>query len=257
MKQLLLIIGLLAVLSFILMQLQQRVVAVTVGVEPPGAFMHALKTCTKGTFTDKQNARVTEYSIKRLLPNGRCEYTITETNDFSDKKDYETAKLFANGFLDMATSMAKQNNQEVPKDLPSADDMLKLAEQEKQVTVCKLSKQERDDLYKAWSMHDDKNPPPKVSKDGVSFTFDSSKMSSYSNLMIKYSQGPCTETDNDSAKQPEKTYACEYSDTTCYWKDFGNGASTMSCSKENPNVAAFKLMDKVKEHVKKGMCSLI
>ena len=268
MKQLLIVLGILTLISFVLIQLQQHVLAATAGVEPSKEIITAIKNCTKGQYKNKsQFSYIQEYNIKGLLPNGRCEFVVTSYTDFTDTKAYENAKIVMGGFSDMAVSMAKEQGKKVPKGalkLPSQAEMIKMTEENKDVMTCKLSKKERDDLYKAWSLHDDKNPLPKLDKNGhiQSFSFDTSKMSSYSNLMFNYAQGPCE--DKNSGWQIEgtksrKKYACEYADTTCYITiyDTNSGeASTMSCTGDDKH-DTFGLMDKVKKHAKAGMCSLI
>lgn len=267
MKQLLIVLGILTLLSFVLIQLQQHVLAVTAGVEPSKEIITAIKNCTKGQYKNKnQFSYIQEYNIKGLLPNGRCEFVVTSYTDFNDKKAYENAQIVMGGFSDMAVSMAKEQGKKVPKEalkLPTQEEMIKMTEENKDVMTCKLSKKERDDLYSAWALHDDKNPPPKLDKDGhiQSFSFNSSKMSSYSNLMMNYSQGPCEDKNSgiQFSEKPKsiKKYACEYADTTCYITIYelktGEGSS-MSCSGEEKH-DTFGLMDKVKKHAKAGMCS--
>ena len=116
----------------------------------------------------------------------------------------------------------KNKGKKVPKgalNLPSQAEMIKMTEENKDVMTCKLSKKERDDLYSAWALHDDKNPPPKLDKDGhiQSFSFNQSKMSSYSNLMMNYSQGLCEDKNGgiQFSEKPKlkKKICCEYADT--------------------------------------------
>lgn len=265
MKQLLIVLAILSVLSFILIQLQQYVLAVTVGIEPSKEVITAIKNCTKGTHKEKTKySFVTEYTIKGLLPNGRCEFVQTSYTDFTDKEAYDNAMKVYSGFADMVMSMDNKKGQtsQKPK-LPTQAEMIKMSQEDKDIMVCKLSKTERDNLYNAWAKHDDKNPPAKVSENGISFSFDSSKMSSYDNLMMAYAQGPCSSGKNDEmtvgGEKPKsvKKYACEYADTTCYLTlyNFSSGESaSMSCTGDR---SSFDLLDKVKQHAKSGMCSLI
>lgn len=235
--------------------------AIVVGVEPPASYINNLKTCTKSTLKKTDNGMVQEYTIKGLLPNGRCEVSMSYYTDFSDPKVYEGFKSMAKSFAGMAKDMAKDKN--IPdikdSDFPSQQEMIEQGKKEKQITVCKFSKDERTALYNAYQKHDSKNPPAKVENGNISFSFDSSKMSSYDKLMMKLNGGPCSTYDakDISSANKEKRYACEYADTTCYWTDLGNGASTMSCTNEPEGVSTFKLMDKVKQHVKAGMCQEI
>ena len=259
MKKILIILGILLALSFIVVQLQQYVSAITVGIEPPAVFMNNLKNCTKGTFKDTTNkSMINEYTIKGLLPNGRCEFTRISYTDYSNRETYEAAKKMLGSFAEIAESMAKGHGQKYEKtsEFPSQAEMIKMTQDEKDIMTCKLSKDEINMLYQAWQKHDDKNPPAKVTENEISFSWSSSKMSSYDYLMMKFAGGPCSSS-NDNTPSSAKKYSCEYADTTCYWTDMGNGASTMQCTKENSNISTFKLMDKVKEHVKAGYCQEI
>lgn len=263
MKKTIILLIILSILSIITVQLQQYVLAVTMGIEPPAAYMNNLKTCTPGTFNDKQSSMVMEYSIKGLLSTGRCDVIITSYTDFSDPEDYKTAKEMLGGFIGMAESMAKESGQEFDKSaIPSTDEILKMAQNEKYIVHCKFSQVERNELYSAWQKHDGKNKPAqKTANGGYSFSWDSSKMSSYENLMFKLSQGPCENysSSEEQSTSKSKKYACEYADTTCYWTSFGENSNggMMQCTKENPNADTFKVMDKVKEHVKAGYCEQI
>lgn len=265
MKKVLIILGVLLILSFIVFQLQQYVAAITVGIEPPAEFMNALKTCTQGTYKDTNNKSMSiEYVIKGKLPNGRCEYTRTSYTDFSNKETYEAAKKMLGGFAQMAEDMAKQQGQkfEKPVEFPSQEEMIKMTQDEKDIMTCKLSQTEIDMLYEAWQKHDDKNPPAKITENEVSFSWDSSQMSTYDHLMIKLASGPCSSSNEQTSPNEKiKKYACEYADTTCYItitkiQDGGEG-STMRCTNENPDVSTSNLIYKVKEHAEAGYCEEI
>ena len=259
MKKVLYILFVLIVLSFIVFQLQQYVSAVTLGNEPPAEYINKLKTCTPGTVKAQKGAMITEYSVKGMLPNGRCNVTITSYSDFSNKEDYEQAKELFGGFVDMFESMSKNAGKAFDRSkIPSADEVLKMAENEKDVLNCKFSKSERDALVTAWAKHDDKNPPPQKIDGGYSYSWDSSKMSSYDALMIEVSQGPCetlsTGADNDSKNW--KKFACEYADTTCYIRISSNNSAAMHCTKDAPQgVSMLDFISTVKKHAQSGMCS--
>lgn len=268
MKKIVILLGLFGIILF---AINQYVSAVTVGVEAPKSFMENLRLCKKGSFKEiSQNSLVSEYEIMGLTPNGRCEFSRTTYSDFTNKDAYEGAISAYKGFYDMVASMAKQQNSFVPDmKLPSQDEMIKSALDEKDILICKLSKDEREALYQAWAKHDDKNPPAKYVNNGnrteYSFSFSTDKMSSYDNLMMKYAQGPCSEDKdnamklNDKAPSSIKKYACEYADTTCYltlYKYNGEqseGAS-MSCTGDRES---FGLIDRVKKHAKAGMCEVL
>ena len=63
MKQLLIVLGVLVILSLVLMQLQQYVLAVTAGVEPTKEIITAIKNCTKGQYKDKSQF---SYPFRRI-----------------------------------------------------------------------------------------------------------------------------------------------------------------------------------------------
>jgi uncharacterized protein YxeA len=259
MKKVLIILGLLAILSVLVFGIQQIASAITLGSEPPVQFINNVKSCTKSTFSTKNMSAITEYNIKGLNSEERCEFSITTTYDFTNKDNYDAAMNVLSGFRNMAKSMAEQSGQKWDNpDLPSQKEFVEMMKNEKEITVCKLSQRERNDLYSAYQKHDGKNPPPVVTKDSYSFSFDSSKISSYDQLMMTYSSGPCRQLENNKTpKQTEKRYSCEYKDTTCYYtKYFENGkpsgVTTMKCTVEKGD--SFKLMDVVKGHVDSGMC---
>lgn len=253
MKKNLMIIGLISILLT-----GSLVYAITLGVEPPASYINNLKTCTKSTITQK-DAVVSEYTIKGLLPNGRCEVYMSSYTNFEDPKVYEGFKTMSKAFAGMAKDMAKDKN--IPdikeSDIPTQQEMIIQGKKEKQITVCKFSRSEREALYNAYQKHDSKNPPAKFENGNISFSFDTNKMSSYDNLMMKLNNGPCTTYEGTvSSSKKEKKYACEYSDTTCYWTVLKNGGS-MSCTNEPKSGSTFDIMDKVEEHVKAGMCQEI
>ena len=262
MKKILIILGILIILSFIVLQLQQFVSAVTLGIEPPANFMNALRSCTVGKYKDTNNkSMISEYYIKGILPNGRCEFTRTSYTDFSNKETYETAKRILGDFAEMAESMAKEQSQkfEKPTGFPSQEEMIKMTQEEKDIMTCKLSKNEINMLYEAWQKHDDKNAPAKVTDNEISFSWSSSKMSSFDGLMMRFSSGPCTSSNDatGSTNAISKKYACEYADTTCYitiltYNDGTEGA-TMTCTYE-PEGVNHSRISKVKEHAKSGLC---
>jgi len=247
MKKSFIILSVLSILSFCAFQIQQYAQAVVIGKEPPSIFINNLKNCTKSSLTDK-GSTIDEYIIKGTLPNGRCEVIISSYTNFADNKVYANYKTMAKSI----GKMAKANIQD--SDIPTQQQMIEQGKKEKDITICKLSQDERNALYNAYQKHDSKNPPAKMDDKGnMSFSFDSSKISSYDKLMLLYSNGPCTTPENE---HKEKRYVCEYADTTCYYSKQDNGISSMKCTKEPPQ-DSFKFMDTVQKHVESGMCQLI
>ena len=97
--------------------------------------------------------------------------------------------------------------------------MIKQGLEEKNILLCKFSAKERDQLYVAYQMHDDKATTITKKPDGsTSYSFDSKNMGSYDKLMMNLAQGPCTDMTPDTVKVNGKSekYSCEYADTTCY-----------------------------------------
>ncbi len=240
--------------------------AIVVGFEPPATYINNLKNCTRSTLKQTTNGMVQEYTIKGLLPNGKCEVSMSYYTDFSDPKVYEAFKTRTKFFMGMAKNMAKDKNIPDIKDsdfLPSQQEMIEQGKKRKTITVCKFSKEERTALYNAYQKYDSKKiSPAKVENGNVSFSYDTSKIS-YDNLMMKLNDGPCSTNDVEdiSSEKKEKKYVCEYADTTCYWTDLGNGAASMSCTNEDRikqyQHFNFELMDKVEQHVRAGMCQRI
>ena len=118
--------------------------------------------------------------------------------------------------------------------------------------ICKFSENERKALYNAYQKHDSKNPPAKVENGNISFSFDSSKMSSYDNLMLTLSGGVCQNPNDANGKY--KKYACEYADTTCYVTEF-KGMHSFKCT--NDRDIDFKTMNTIEKHINQGMCERI
>lgn len=229
------------------------VYAVTIGVEPPAQYMNNLRTCTKSTV--KQNGgTIEEYTIKGKLPNGRCEVYISSYTNYADPKVYDGFKLMTKSFAQMANDMAKNNSNKITDaDIPTQEQMIEQGKKEKDEMICKFSENERKALYEAYQKHDSKNPPAKVENGNVSFSFDSSKMSSYDNLMLIFSNTVCK--NPNEPDQKTKKYVCEYADTSCYVNKFSNGGSSFKCT--NNKDIDFKQMDTIEKHVNQGMCEQI
>lgn len=242
----------LTILSAVL--LGSCVYAVVVAVEPPLAYMNALKICKAGTFKQQDPSGLNlTYKIKGKLPNGRCEVEFTEFTDFSDKAIYDN-------YISFSKNMAKAFGSEIKdSELPTQAQMIKQGKEEAQAYTCKFSDKERQDLYNAYLKHDSQNPQPQVGKDSLKFSFDSSKVSSYDKLMQKYSlNGPCNNyatMEEDGKNVLTEKYVCEYSDTTCYatlYKMKSGNGSSISCSGKNDiDDARWEI---VKKHAESGKC---
>lgn len=215
------------------------VFAVTIGVEPPAKFMTSLKNCTPSTYKEKQNGLALSYSIKGKTSSGRCIVEFSEYTDFSNRETY-------NGYIAMISSLAGDKIKQAK--IPTQEQMIVQGKKEQTTMVCKFSKDERQNLYDAYLLHDDNSKSETLNPDGtISYSFDSSKMGSYDRLMMKYSQGPCA----DKSNKPLPMYACVYADTTCYVRMREGGAYSVSCS---PDKDGFNHMNKVIEHAKSNMC---
>ena len=229
------------------------VYAVTLGIEPPVQYINNLKTCTKSTFK-QSGAAVEEYTIKGKLPNGRCEVYISSYTNFADPKVYEGFQIMTKSFTQMANDMEKDKSKQITNaDIPTQEQMIEQFKKEKDEMVCKFSESERKALYEAYQKHDSKNPPAKVENGNVSFSFDTSKMSSYDNLMLTFSHTVCKNPNEPNPKA--KKYVCEYADTSCYVTKYQNGASSFKCT--NNKDIDFKQMNIIEKHVDQGMCEQI
>ncbi len=229
------------------------VYAVTIGVEPPAQYINNLKTCTKSSIKEN-GSLITEYTIKGKLPNGRCEVYLSNYTNFEDPKVYEGFKTVTKSFAQMANNMEKDKSKQITDaDIPTQAQMIEQGKKEKDEMVCRFSENERKALYNAYQKHDSKNPPAKVENGNVSFSFDTSKMSSYDNLMLTLSDGVCQIPNDPNGKS--KKYACEYADTTCYVTKYEKGFNSFKCT--NDRDIDFKTMDTIEKHINQGMCERI
>lgn len=236
------------------------VYAISLGIEPPDSYIYNLNTCTKSSIKKNVNGMVMEYNIKGLLPNGRCEVHMSDYMDYSNPKTYENFKKMIEPFTEMAKDMSKDKKTTQNIKIPSQQEMIK---QGKKLTVCKFSKGERLALVNAYKKHDGNAQNSKVENGHTTYSFDFSKISSYEKLMLHlYNYGPCNyydpgeipSADKEKDVSSEKTYVCKYADTTCYWTDSDKNGSAVSCTNENKSISSFEIKNKVREHVKTGMC---
>ncbi len=231
------------------------IATVTIGVEPPQAYINDLKTCKPSTNSITSNGRNYEYKIKGKVPNGRCEVIITEKYDWSNPQTEKDMKTILGAF----SNMAGDNNKISTAELDKAIDEVK--KEPPDITTCRFSQAERDELIKAYNKHDGKQEPGNIKRDAagnlVSFkgSFSTDKMSSYDNIMLTLSTSLCNTNDDSNGKG--EVYSCEYADTTCYYKKYDNGVSTLNCTKSAPQESTFFVMDKVKEHVAAGYCERV
>ena len=215
------------------------VFAITIGVEPPAKFMTYLKNCTPTSFKINQNGLVLTYAVKGKTPSGRCIVEFSDYTDFSNRETY-------NGYIAMISSLAGDKIKQAK--IPTQEQMIAQAKKEKTIMVCKFSKEERQNLYDAYQLHDDNSKTTTQNPDGtVSYSFDSRGMGSYDKLMMKYSHGPCI----DKSDKSLSVHACSYADTTCYVREQKEGAYAVFCTPDNDK---FKRLDKVIEHARSNMC---
>lgn len=225
--------------------------AITVGEEPPLSYINNLKTCTKYNYsTESEYGNKMTYTIKGLLPNGRCEVNISSYIDYTNNKEaYNAAISLMSAFANAAG--APENK--IQKGLPSAQD---LTDESRDDMVCKFSKSEREALYNAYLKHDNKNPKPNVKDGNMEISFSTSKMSSYDKLMMKYgfsSAGPCVTLDQEGEYKNWEKYACEYSDTTCYVDIHKDGTRYVNCNPTKDKLNT-QLINTVVNHAKSGKC---
>ena len=228
-------------------------IATVTMIEPPQTYINNLRTCKPSTNSITSNGRNYEYKIKGKVPNGRCEVIITEKYDWSDPQTEKDMRAILGAFLNMAGSNNKFSTAELDK---AINEMKK---EPPDITTCRFSQAERDELIKGYNKHDGKQEPAYVERDAagnlvsIKGSFSSDKMSSYDNIMFTLSKNLCN-TNNDSNGNG-KVYSCEYADTTCYYKKYDNDVSSLSCT--DSKKSTFSVMDKVKEHVAAGYCERV
>lgn len=252
---------LIIIVMFVAVGIFSIVNALTMGIEPPKEFIKNLKTCTKGHFETK-GATIERYDIKGKLPNGRCEVYMDTYTDYTQKENYEMAKAFIGGFAQMAKSMGgeKYQNKEIPT--ITQEDLVKLSQENILSVTCKFSQSDINDLINAYNKHDNQNPPPKKENGVMTFSFDSSKASSYDNLLLSYQfKGPCIQSTGNDKNWSTDIYVCEYSDTTCNVRVQTNNEDksssySISCSGDKNKYEKLdnKMYQTVLSHVKSNMC---
>ncbi len=158
--------------------------AITIGKRPPADYMKNLKSCTASSIKDVSEL-VEEYTIKGLLPDGRCEVKITSYTNFEDPKVYETIMMFINVFA---------GDKIAPENIPTQAQLIEHGQKEKDVTICKFTKKQRSALYAAYLKNDGKNNTCETKPDGTtSCNYNIEDiMSSYEKLMMKYDEKTCS-----------------------------------------------------------------
>ncbi len=150
--------------------------------EPPQEYINNLKSC-KESSVNKEGSTVNQYTIKGLLPDGRCEVEISSYTNFADPKIYE-------GFITIMKGFAGDKLKE--SDIPTQAQMIEQGKKEKTITHCKFTKEQRYALHAAYLKHDGKNNC--VTNGGTTNChFSTSDMSSYDRLMMNYSVGTCSQ----------------------------------------------------------------
>ncbi len=171
---------LLSLISFI--SLSSVVYAITLGLTPPENYIKNLKTCTKGVVVNNSTAYQT-YTVKGLLPDGRCEVQIVSYTNFANKEVYDGYKMLYSAF-------SKDGK------VPSQAEMIEKGKQDKDIMTCKFTQAQRDALYKAYYQSLGHKQPGGCTKtaDGgthCEYEISGSSMSPYDNLLMSYSAGTC------------------------------------------------------------------
>ncbi len=171
---------LLSLISFI--SLSSVVYAITLGLIPPENYIKNLKTCTKGVVVNNSTAYQT-YTVKGLLPDGRCEVQIVSYTNFANKEVYDGYKMLYSAF-------SKDGK------VPSQAEMIEKGKQDKDIMTCKFTQAQRDALYKAYYQSLGHKQPGGCTKtaDGgthCEYEISGSSMSPYDNLLMSYSAGTC------------------------------------------------------------------
>lgn len=165
-----------------LISLSSVVYAMTLGVTPPENYIKNLKSCTKGVAVNNSTVYET-YTVKGLLPDGRCEVQIVSYTNFANKKVYDE-------FKSLYSSFYKDGK------VPSQAEMIEKGRQDKDIMTCKFTQTQRDALYKAYYQSLGHKQPGGCTKtaDGgthCEYEISGSSMSPYDNLLMRYSAGTC------------------------------------------------------------------
>ena len=149
--------------------------------EPPQAYINNLKVC-KASTTKRNGSILAQYTIKGLLPDGRCEVEISEYTNFADPKVYEGYTMVLKAFV---------GNELKKTGIPTQAQMIEQGKQEKSTTYCKFTKEQRYALNAAYLKHDNKNKCVTSANGTTSCDYSTYNMSSYDKLMLDYSLGTC------------------------------------------------------------------
>ena len=171
---------LLSIISFV--SLSSVVYAITLGLTPPENYIKNLKTCTKGVAVNNSTAYQT-YTVKGLLPDGRCEVQIVSYTNFANKEVYDGYKMLYSAF-------SKDGK------VPSQAEMIEKGKQDKDIMTCKFTQAQRDALYKAYYQSLGHKQPGGCTKtaDGgthCEYEISGSSMSPYEKLIMSYYAGTC------------------------------------------------------------------
>lgn len=156
-------------LLMVFLSLGTAVYSIAVGIEPPSQYMYNLKSCTPNVTNRVRNGLAEKYEIKGKLQDGRCQVVITMYQNVTQEA-YQMEKTL---YKTMAESMS---GKEV-KNFPTREELIREAKENKDVTACKFSAEQRAALYNAYLKHDGKN--------SINFAYD--------NLMLNYSSGTCSQ----------------------------------------------------------------
>jgi len=167
--------------------------AYTIGQKPPVGFINNLPLCKASNFKTNTNGYLSQYTINGRQADGRCKVTITGYLDYSNPQTYKDVisvmKMFTEG-------MSKEKIKE--SDIPTQAEMIKQAQEEKDVTVCKFTKTQINSLVQAYKQNDWNQNSGSVKRDKngniteFSGSFSSSKMSTYDKLMFSFQSDTCT-----------------------------------------------------------------
>lgn len=150
--------------------------AFVVGVEPPAAYMNNLRNCTP-SFTKTEDATVDEYTIKGILPDGRCEVIHSNYTNFANPQVY-------NGFVGFTKALGGEKIKET--DIPTQAEMIEKGKKEKKTTTCRYTTEQRKALHAAYLKHDNGNACKKLPDGSQQCTFSTNSMSSYDKLILQY-----------------------------------------------------------------------
>lgn len=170
------IITTLSIASIVSIGLYSSAYTFIMGVEPPASYMNNLRNCTKST-VKTDGATVDEYTIKGLLPDGKCEVEHSNYTNFADPQVYS-------GFVGFTKALGGDKLKD--SDIPTQAQMIEQGKKEKFVQICRFTNEQRKALHAAYLKQDNGKACKTMPDGSQKCTFSTDSMSSYDKLMLEY-----------------------------------------------------------------------